>query len=166
MNGVGTVYRRFPDRAAMIDALFAERIAELVGVAEAHESIADPWEAMVSFCHASVRAQQQDRGLLQVLVAGSSMGDHLTDLRMRAAATVQRLLDRAQEAGIVRRDLEALDVVLALHLLGRLSLPDGTEMWQRGLEIFLDGIRLRPDQAPLPGPAFTFDTFLGVARGV
>ena len=88
------------------------------------------------------------------------------DLRMRAAATVQRLLDRAQEAGIVRRDLEALDVVLALHLLGRLSLPDGTEMWQRGLEIFLDGIRLRPDQAPLPGPAFTFDTFLGVARGV
>ena len=47
--GVGTVYRRFPDKAALADALFEQRIDLLAGLAERAYSEPDPWQGLVSF---------------------------------------------------------------------------------------------------------------------
>src|ERR1700680_1616117 len=61
--GVGTVYRRFPDKEQLIDALFEERVGELVACAEAALSNPDPWEGFVGFLEYGLRLQAQDRGL-------------------------------------------------------------------------------------------------------
>ena len=47
--GVGTVYRRFPDKGSLADALFMERIDRLVGMAEHTQDQPDAWAALVSF---------------------------------------------------------------------------------------------------------------------
>ena len=53
--GVGTVYRRFPDKEQLIDALFEERIEEIAAVARAATELDDPWEGLVGFF---MRAQE------------------------------------------------------------------------------------------------------------
>lgn len=162
--GVGTVYRRFPDRRALAEALFADKIGELIAVAEDSLVIEDAWEGFLSFVLTSIRVQQRDRGLLEVL-SSEDFGDPvLLELRERAASTVERVLGRAQDAGLVRADLTAVDVIMALHLFSRMALADGTELWQRSLVLFLDSIRPRPDQQQLPPPAMSFDVFTQVAQ--
>src|SRR5215212_11501130 len=47
--GVGTVYRRYPNKDALLDELFEERIGELAALAEASRTAADPWTALVHF---------------------------------------------------------------------------------------------------------------------
>src|ERR1700694_3164569 len=47
--GVGTVYRRFPDKDALIDALFEERIGEIAAAAQRALSAPDPWEGLIGF---------------------------------------------------------------------------------------------------------------------
>ena len=65
--GVGTVYRRFPDKDQLIDALFEARIGEILAVATASLEISDPWEALVHFLERSMELQVKDRALKELL---------------------------------------------------------------------------------------------------
>src|SRR5438552_7742440 len=65
--GVGTVYRRFPDKELLIDALFEERIDELVDFANEGLADPDPWHGLVRFLERALDAQTRDRGLKEVL---------------------------------------------------------------------------------------------------
>src|ERR1700686_3320002 len=67
--GVGTVYRRFPDKDTLIDALFEERIDEIAAAAQHALSASDPWEGLVGFLHQANALLSGDRGLRQVLLA-------------------------------------------------------------------------------------------------
>src|SRR6516165_7497408 len=64
--GVGTVYRRFPDKEALVEALFAERLEALVGFAEQALADPDPWGGLVSFLERTVAVIAGDRGLRQL----------------------------------------------------------------------------------------------------
>src|SRR4051812_11232440 len=61
--GVGTVYRRFPDKELLIEALFEQRIDELVVLAEAARDEADPFAGLARFFESFVAIQAADRGL-------------------------------------------------------------------------------------------------------
>src|SRR5918912_696083 len=65
--GVGTVYRRFPDKDALIDALFEDKIAGVAEVAGRALELKDPWDAFETFVRAVAQAQAQDRGLKEAL---------------------------------------------------------------------------------------------------
>ena len=67
--GVGTVYRRFPDKDALIDALFEERIGEIAAVGQRALSASDPWEGLVDFLQQASALQARDRGLRQALLS-------------------------------------------------------------------------------------------------
>src|ERR687889_852635 len=58
--GVGTVYRRFPDKDALIDALFEDKIADVERVAREALEIEDPWEGFETFMRAVCRLQAED----------------------------------------------------------------------------------------------------------
>lgn len=161
--GVGTVYRRFPDRTALAAAIFADRIEELIGAAEDAVGVGDPWESFLALVFATIRIQQRDRGLIEVLSSGDFPDADLLDLRDRAIEAVHRVVARAQDAGELRPDLTALDVVLHLHLLSRMALADGTEYWQRPLVLLLDAVRPRQGQQPLPPPALSIEDFQSIA---
>ena len=66
--GVGTVYRRFPDKAALADALFEQRIDLLVGLAERAYGEPDPWQGLVSFLERAGEMMATDKGLRQILM--------------------------------------------------------------------------------------------------
>src|SRR3954467_15079526 len=66
--GVGTVYRRFPDKELLIEALFEERIDELVALAEAARDDPDPFAGIVRFFETFLAVQAADRGLKEVVL--------------------------------------------------------------------------------------------------
>ncbi|GAB2999784.1 TetR/AcrR family transcriptional regulator [Amycolatopsis acidiphila] len=158
--GVGTLYRRFPDRDALIKAVAQDNFAQVLAEAEAAEG-EEPtaWEALV-------RLLSRSRAL--------RLSVHLALLSPQAWATIREdpqtqhfrdeimdVLDRivagAQREGQLRSDVGAGDVaVLVSLLLKRVPAPKDTAdvVTDRVLALMLDGLRARPG-SPLPGRVLT-----------
>jgi AcrR family transcriptional regulator len=154
--GVGTVYRRFPDKEQLIDALFEDRLAEILATASASLEISDPWAGLVHFIERSMELQVEDRALKEILLSTTTAHARIEQGRRQIQPVVEAVLDRARRAGVVREDLSIADVLLLQHAIGEVA--DYThdvapEAWRRVLCITLDG--LRPDRrrpSPMPVP--------------
>jgi AcrR family transcriptional regulator len=145
--GVGTVYRRFPDKEQLIDALFEERVGEIRNAASESLQIADPWTAFVSFLERALELQAEDRGLKEVLLSSAHGQARVEHAREEIEPLVAELLNRARAAGAIREDLDVHDLILLQHAIGEVA--DYTreadpQVWRRMLVIVLDG--LRPDR--------------------
>jgi len=150
--GVGTVYRRFPDKEQLIDALFEERIGEVVALAEAALRVEDAWDGLVGFLEGATAAHADDRGLKEVALSGAHGLERVARARQLMFPLVTQLVERAQVQGSLRADLEPTDLPLLQLMLG--SLSDCTrdvdpEVWRRFLGILTDGLRTRRD-GPTP----------------
>ena len=156
--GVGTVYRRFPDKEALIAALFRARIDNLVTVAEDACGAADPWQAVVSYLEYAAAAMAGDTGLRQLMMFGTYDRDQVCYASDRMRPVITRLVQRAQASGDLRGDFEATDVKMIAFMLATLAeyaaavTPD---VWRRYLAMLIDG--LRPSRAavsalPVPAP--------------
>src|SRR3954452_2459805 len=66
--GVGTVYRRFPDKDALIDALFEDKIRAVAERLQAAVAIEDPWEAFETFMRGVCASHAADRGLKEAML--------------------------------------------------------------------------------------------------
>jgi AcrR family transcriptional regulator len=158
--GVGTVYRRFPDKDALIDALFEDKIGEVVQTAEDAWAIEDPWASFEAFMRGMCRHQAEDRGLKEALLERGT--ERMTRARERIAPVAMRVLRRAQEAGVVRADLGPFDVPLLHFSIGHVAertrevAPD---YWERPLAIFLDGVRAGAARTPMPGEPLRQEQF-------
>jgi AcrR family transcriptional regulator len=154
--GVGTIYRRFPDKEQLIDALFEDRLGEVLAAVTASLEIADPWEAMSQFLERSLELQVEDRGLKELLLGTTTAHARIEQGRRRIQPLVQALLERAQRAGVVREDLTVADLMLLQHAIGEAAeytREVAPEAWRRIMLIALDG--LRPDRrrpSPMPAP--------------
>jgi AcrR family transcriptional regulator len=154
--GVATAYRRFCDKQELIEALFEERIAHVVALAERALVAEDPWTGLEEFMRGAVRTHAYDRGLRQVMF-GAVGATRLEEARRRIHPLVARIVERAQAAGALRDDVTAADLALLQFMLS--SAADFTttaapELWSRYLTIVLDGLRT-PDPTPLPGRPLT-----------
>jgi AcrR family transcriptional regulator len=148
--GVGTVYRRFPERSELVQALFESRIEEMVAIGEEAASMPDAWTGLTWFFEKSVEKQVADRGLKEVMVQTLNEGGQMTVGRERIGPIVENLMERAQADGALRRDVEVTDLGMQLMLIGSLSTPEQPDLWRRYLALLFDGLRARPDAAPLP----------------
>lgn len=147
--GVGTVYRHFPNKEAVIQALVDDYFAELGRRAERALEIEDPWEAFTSYIWDAADMLGANVGLSEVTAGG----------QMREAAerssfidAVGELIARAQKAGVMREDVTIDDVPMIMCSLGRVQqLGAGTAAanWRRHLAIMLDGLRVG-ERSPLP----------------
>ena len=158
-GGVGTVYRRFPDKDLLIEALFEQRIEELVALAEAARDDPDPFAGLVRFFETFLAVQAADRGLKDVVLGSARGAGRAARARQRIGPIVDELLARARAGGEVRPDLAASDLALIQLMLG--AVIDFThdvapETWRRVLAIVLDGLPARRD-APSPLPARALD---------
>src|SRR5437016_4096640 len=155
--GVGTVYRRFPDKEALVEALFTERLDALVGYAEQGLADPDPWAGLVWFLEQAATVIAGDRGLRQILMFATYGRDRVDQARVRMLPVVSAMVQRAQEAGAVRADLRPTDVPLIEFMLGSAAEYAGQvrpEIWRRYLALILDALRpARAAAAVLPEPA-------------
>ncbi|NIZ92870.1 TetR/AcrR family transcriptional regulator [Kineococcus rubinsiae] len=153
--GVGTVYRRFPDKDALVEALFEERITGLVELAEEAARAEDAWEGLAGFLVASSERMAEDRGLRQVVMSPHHGRAGVALARSQLAPRVEGLLRRAQESGQLRPDVAASDVVTTLEAVQVAAEIGGTahpEHWRRLFAVLLDGLRCPPGGcAALPG---------------
>lgn len=149
--GVGTVYRRFPERAELVIALFESRVETLLAHADAALAQPDGLTGLRWFLEKSLEMQAQDRGL-QELVAGSAFRDErLVRVRRRIEPAVAALLDRAKREGTVRADIEPLDVGALMMVVSTMHTPSQPQLWRRYLDLVFDALAPRPEGArPLP----------------
>jgi AcrR family transcriptional regulator len=166
--GVGTVYRRFPDKDQLIDALFEARIGEILAVATASLEMSDPWEALVHFLERSMELQVENRGLKELLHGTTTGQARIEQARQQIQPVVEAVLHRAQQARVVRDDLTITDLPLLQHAIGEVAdytREASPHAWRRIMLIALDG--LRPDRrrpSPMPVPPLDDEQFVCTMR--
>jgi AcrR family transcriptional regulator len=154
--GVGTVYRRFPGKEALIAALFEEQLTALVTMGERALAEPDPWAGLVGYLTGAAEHLTADRGLRQVLMFSASGGEHARRARARLEPIVTELIGRAQRAGVVRADLRPTDIpftVLMLAAAADYARPARPATWRRYLALLLDSLPpQRGGTSELPEP--------------
>jgi AcrR family transcriptional regulator len=140
--GVGTLYRHFPKRIDVVEAVYRDDVDALVAAAEQAE-VLEPWEALEAWLNAFVAYGKAKRVLLSELHEAFEKNPSLkSNSRDRIAQACQRVLDRAQEAGAARKDVTGADVVqLISPMCTSTTLEEGQV--ERMLAITLDGLRVR-----------------------
>lgn len=151
--GVGTVYRHFATKDALVAALADEHFEAEAAAAAAALEIEDPWEAFSCFVRNGAQVMAENRAIAEVAADRPEvMKDAAVaaDIQFGFFGTVQTLIDRAQEVGALRGDFELEDIPAIMCSLGSLQISRGAYAnWRRLLEIVLDGLRAT-DGSELP----------------
>jgi AcrR family transcriptional regulator len=164
--GTGTVYRRFPDKALLIDALFENRMDALLELADAGLAIEDPWTGLVHFLESAIEMQQADRGLKELLFGQACAGHGSTGVRFASKMEallpkVTAIVDRAQASGQLRADASVTDLAVIQFMLygvGAFAAAVQPDLWRRQLGLLLDGLRAdRGTPSALASAALTLE---------
>jgi AcrR family transcriptional regulator len=143
--GEATLFRRFPAKDDLIDAIIETRMGEVVALADAAASDSDPAGALERFMQDLVKQFSRDKGFFEAAGERCVTDARFQPLRERAEEAVGRLLKRAQDAGAVRRDLSPTDISIlagsAMYAM-EVSKPGLREdLWKRYLRVILDGMK-------------------------
>ena len=84
--GVGTVYRRFPDKAQLIEELFEQRLEDLVAIAGGALDDPDAWHGLKTFLRRALELQANDRGVKDLITASTDGLDRVATIRARLLA--------------------------------------------------------------------------------
>jgi AcrR family transcriptional regulator len=139
--GVGTLYRHFPRRIDLVEAVYREDVDELVGQAGEQGDATDAWQGLVNWLDAFVRYAQAKRPFLTELhEAFEKNPDLAVESREKIARAAGMVLRRAQDAGVARTDVGQEDL---MQLVGGMCMARNAtlEQNQRLLTFVLDGIR-------------------------
>ena len=152
--GVGSLYRRFPSKDALVRRLCLDGMQAITEAAQVSLDRVgnDPWGAFEGFLRTAVQA---GAGSLRGLAGTFAADDELDSAAAAMGALMQQLLTKAQAAGAVRQDLTATDVGLLFEMLRAIRVGDTTRsdaLRQRHLQLFTAAFR--PSAAsPLDEPA-------------
>jgi AcrR family transcriptional regulator len=117
--GQATLYRHFPDRAALAEAVVSEQVERLEAIAAADPS---DRRAVLAVLDAGVAAAVEIHDLVGILRADAALAPVLADLRARVRAVLADTLERSRPAGLLREDISADDLVLIVNMVnGALS---------------------------------------------
>ena len=155
--GVGTLYRRFPTKGDLVDAVLEDAFADVCQAAQAALEEDDAWAGFTAFLERVFELHVGNRGLKDVIASGQHDRRRLEAARARMRPLVSELIERAQTQGTLRADFEPEDMPMLLWTGGRVAevtssvVPDH---WRRYLGFVLDGLRAEAATA-LPRPALT-----------
>ena len=152
--GMGTLYRRFPTKHDLVQAVIEESLDRFVVAAEEGLAEDDPWTGFTGFVERVLELHVENRALREVL-AGTEHGHARDEVRRRVRPLVRRLIERAHADGSLRPDFTPEDMPLVFMTGGRvLDAARGVapDLWRRYLGLLLDGLRAE-GATPLPrGP--------------
>ncbi len=151
--GVGTVYRHFPTKEALIDALVSEAFERLLVVAQEQAAREDDaWDALVTTLWAGAEILAGDRALSLIMTEMYGPVNVDFDIQRQMSETMTVLVARAQACGALRADAILDDIPMLMCGIGTATakphiVPDA---WRRHLAIVIDGLRAANASGPLP----------------
>jgi AcrR family transcriptional regulator len=141
--GIGTLYRHFPSRQALLEAVYVE---EVDGLCQSALEFADrePWDALVAWLHRFVDYIATKEALSQELFTYIGRdSDVFARCHTMFYAAGEPLLQRAKDAGLVRPDIDITEVIRMVAGISKMT-TSTPEQIRRVLDIALDGLRFRP----------------------
>jgi AcrR family transcriptional regulator len=150
--GIGTLYRHFPTREALFEAVYRREVEQLGELAEQLKSEAEPVDALRRWLRSNVEFVATKKGMVTALALAAYRPSELHAFSFdRLTKAVGALLERAVAAGEIRGDIRAEDLIRAL--VGMCYMHDQPG-WQptvlRLVDVFVDGLRVQSGAA---GPA-------------
>ena len=137
--GIGTLYRHFPTREALVGAVFDEEVERWLAASRRALALDDAWDALRTYIVSILELQEESGMLGAVLGRDSRAGSALAELEQLA----DDVLERARHAGAIRADFTLDDLRLLVRSFD--PLLDGA--WRRHLVVVLDGLH-----TPIPTP--------------
>ncbi|MDB5398065.1 MAG: TetR/AcrR family transcriptional regulator [Rhodopila sp.] len=149
--GVGTLYRHFPTRQALFEAVYRHEVQQLVELAEQLGTDLPPLEALRRWMHANVEFVATKKGMSAALAVAVHASSDLTAYSMdRLGRALETLLRRAVEAGVIRDDISTEDI---LRTIVGLCYTHDKPGWQgnvlRLVDVFVDGMRRSQCSGPI-----------------
>ncbi|MEV7129544.1 helix-turn-helix domain-containing protein [Streptomyces sp. NPDC093260] len=143
--GSGTLYRHFPNRRALLEAAYTDRMAALAARADALAAELAPGEALVAWLTELALGTVQVRGLKALLGSAVTDGDSaaVTVCAASIKGAAARLVAAAQSAGALRGDIDSVDVLRLAHgVVSASELADGQDRHiRRYLALLMEGLR-------------------------
>ena len=142
--GIGTLYRHFPTRLDLQEAVFRTQVSAVCAQGEELAGSPSAGEAFAGWLRVLATYLVTKRGLAHALIAARGQNSEvISTCSQTMRDTAGRLLERAQQAGAVRQDLTPMDVMMLVH--GVVVATERTpEQADRLLSLTLDGLRARP----------------------
>ena len=135
--GMGTVYRHFPDKDALLEALAREQFELLTVWAREALEAPDPGPALEALLWRGAELQAKDRALMEAV---ADFKPSVAQQAQELHACTEALLTRAKEEGTIRADASGEDIRLMMCGLGSV-MQMGGDGWRRYLTVMLDGMR-------------------------
>jgi AcrR family transcriptional regulator len=154
--GIATLYRRFPERSDLIEAVFEAKMTRYADACEeaAERALTEPWEAFTRYVHTILEEQAADPGFSDVLLAPLSGSPAFAAHHRRALNATTTLVERAVAAGVLREGFDHSD--LYLLTLANAGLARGARSARmaasRRLGAYLLDAFRHPSTEPLPPP--------------
>jgi AcrR family transcriptional regulator len=139
--GIGTLYRHFPTRQALLEAVYAGEVETMARLADELAGL-PPWDALSQWFHQYVGFAATKRALTEALLEAAPDSDVLLLCRTLLRKAGNALIERAQQAGVVRPDTTFDDVGRMVSGIAVVPTSDPAQR-ERMLEILLDGLRPR-----------------------
>jgi AcrR family transcriptional regulator len=155
--GMGTLYRHFPAKEDLIDAVLEDAFAAFIGAAEQALAEQDAWAGFRGFLERVFALHAENRGLKDIIAMRAHGRARAEAMRTRMRPLLRRLIERAQEQGALRADFTAEDMPVVFWAGGRVieaTAAVAPEFWRRHLGLLLDGLRAEA-ATPLPHPPLT-----------
>jgi AcrR family transcriptional regulator len=149
--GIGTVYRHFPTKEALLTEMVRVRFQEFAAIATLAEDTVDPRDALETVMRRSAEAVEGDVGF-QLAMMGSDQleWEGIEEQKAVLAAVLTRIIRRAVSAGVIRDDFTFEDFGMVMcGITSTMYYKPGSADWRRHLAIILNGVRARvPDVEP------------------
>jgi len=165
--GMGTLYRHFPTKEDLIDAVLEDAFAEMVDLAERADAQEDAWAGLTGFLESALALHASNRGLKDMLATSDRGRERAQAMRARIRPLLARLIERAQSQGTLRTDFTTEDLPVVFWTTGRVietTAGVAPSHWRRFLGLVLDGMRAEA-ATPLPAPPLTLSQLARTTKG-